>query len=138
MATAPQDPAAAIAAVIGLPRLADSMEREAVERAVDNGWTWQQIAQALGVTRQAHNSETRHGFEHPVPRTKKGPLTRRRNAQQIAEPSSIFWTDAQTDFTKKGGKEEPRKLNTLLPFPPWSLPKKGTPHSKALGKPSGF
>jgi DNA-directed RNA polymerase specialized sigma24 family protein len=29
------------------------MEREAVERAVDEGWTWQQIAQALGVTRQA-------------------------------------------------------------------------------------
>jgi biotin operon repressor len=24
-----------------------------VERAVDEGWTWQQIAQALGVTRQA-------------------------------------------------------------------------------------
>ena len=47
------DPAASIAAVIGLRRLADRMEREAVERAVDNGWTWQQIAQALGVTRQA-------------------------------------------------------------------------------------
>ena len=53
MATTPGDPAAAIAAVIGLRRLADSMEREAVERAVDEGWTWQQIAQALGVTRQA-------------------------------------------------------------------------------------
>jgi hypothetical protein len=47
------DPAAAFAAVIGLRRLADRMEREAVERAVDDGWTWQQIAQALGVTRQA-------------------------------------------------------------------------------------
>ena len=53
MATTPDDPAAAIAAVIGLRRLADRMEREAVERAVDDGWTWQQIAQALGVTRQA-------------------------------------------------------------------------------------
>ena len=53
MAIAPQDPAASIAAVIGLRRLADSMEREAVERAVDEGWTWQEIAQALGVTRQA-------------------------------------------------------------------------------------
>ena len=51
--TQPDDPAAAIAAVIGLRRLADRMEREAVERAVDEGWTWQQIAQALGVTRQA-------------------------------------------------------------------------------------
>jgi DNA-directed RNA polymerase specialized sigma24 family protein len=53
MTTAPNDPAAEIAAVIGLRRLADRMEREAVERAVDEGWTWRQIAQALGVTRQA-------------------------------------------------------------------------------------
>ncbi len=53
MPTTVEDPAAAIAAVIGLRRLADRMEREAVERAVDGGWTWQQIAQALGVTRQA-------------------------------------------------------------------------------------
>jgi hypothetical protein len=53
MPSTPNDPAAAIAAVIGLRRLADRMEREAVERAVDEGWTWQQIAQALGVTRQA-------------------------------------------------------------------------------------
>ena len=53
MPTTPDEPAAAIAAVIGLRHLADRMEREAVERAVDEGWTWQQIAQALGVTRQA-------------------------------------------------------------------------------------
>jgi hypothetical protein len=53
MPTEPDDPAASIAAVIGLRRLADRMEREAVERAVDNGWTWQEIAEALGVTRQA-------------------------------------------------------------------------------------
>jgi hypothetical protein len=53
MPTTAEDPAASIAAVIGLRRLADRMEREAVERAVDEGWTWQQIAQALGVTRQA-------------------------------------------------------------------------------------
>lgn len=53
MPTTPDDPAAEIAAVMGLRRLADRMEREAVERAVDEGWTWQQIAQALGVTRQA-------------------------------------------------------------------------------------
>jgi hypothetical protein len=53
MVTMPEDPAAGIAAVIALRRLADRMEREAVERAVDTGWTWQEIAQALGVTRQA-------------------------------------------------------------------------------------
>jgi DNA-directed RNA polymerase specialized sigma24 family protein len=53
MPDTPDDPATAIAAVTALRRLADRMEREAVERAVDEGWTWQQIAQALGVTRQA-------------------------------------------------------------------------------------
>ena len=53
MSTAPEDPAAELAAVIGLRRLADRMERNAVERAVDEGWTWRKIAMALGVTRQA-------------------------------------------------------------------------------------
>ena len=53
MATTPDDPAAGFAAAIALRRLADRTEREAVERAVDSGWTWQQIAEALGVTRQA-------------------------------------------------------------------------------------
>lgn len=48
-----QDPATAIAAVIALRRMADRMEREAVDRAIATGWTWQQVAQALGVTRQA-------------------------------------------------------------------------------------
>ncbi len=47
------DPAAALAAVIALRRMADRMEREAVDRAIASGWTWQQVAQALGVTRQA-------------------------------------------------------------------------------------
>lgn len=47
------DPAATISAVIALRRLADRLEREAVDRAVGLGWSWAQIAQALGVTRQA-------------------------------------------------------------------------------------
>ena len=47
------DPAGDLAAVIALRRLADRMECDAVDRAVERGWSWQQIAQALGVTRQA-------------------------------------------------------------------------------------
>lgn len=47
------DPGGALAAVIALRRLADRTEREAVDLAVRRGWTWQQIASALGVTRQA-------------------------------------------------------------------------------------
>jgi len=53
MERSPDEPATAIAAVIALRRLADRMERAAVDAAVAQGWTWQQIAQALGVTRQA-------------------------------------------------------------------------------------
>jgi transcriptional regulator with GAF, ATPase, and Fis domain len=49
----PEDPAAALAAVVALRRLADRLERAAVRRAIDQGWTWAQVAEALGVTRQA-------------------------------------------------------------------------------------
>ena len=49
----PDDPAAAMAAVIALRRLADGMERTAVDAAMRRGWTWAQVAQALGITRQA-------------------------------------------------------------------------------------
>lgn len=60
----PGDPAAAIAAVIALRRLADRMEREAVDAALALGWSWAQVAQALGVSRQAahkrHAARTRN------------------------------------------------------------------------------
>lgn len=49
----PDDPAGALAAVIALRRLTDRTERDAVDLALRRGWTWQQIASALGVTRQA-------------------------------------------------------------------------------------
>ncbi len=49
----PADPADALAAVIAMRRLADRMERAAVLRAIADGWTWQQVADALGVSRQA-------------------------------------------------------------------------------------
>ena len=49
----PQDPAEALAAVVALRRLADRLERAAVTRALEHGWTWAEIAQALGVTAQA-------------------------------------------------------------------------------------
>lgn len=47
------DPATALAAVVALRRLADRLERAAVAEAIRQGWTWAQIAEALGVTRQA-------------------------------------------------------------------------------------
>ena len=51
--TLPDDPADALAAVGALRRLADRVEDAAVERAVLDGWSWADIAEALGVTRQA-------------------------------------------------------------------------------------
>ncbi|GAA3422150.1 hypothetical protein [Streptosporangium vulgare] len=50
---ASQDPADALAAVVALRRLADQLEDAAVERAMRAGWSWPQVAEALGVTRQA-------------------------------------------------------------------------------------
>ncbi|GAA4099506.1 hypothetical protein ACIBH1_12920 [Nonomuraea sp. NPDC050663] len=48
-----QDPADGLAAVVALRRLADRMEDAAVEQAMREGWSWPQVAEALGVTRQA-------------------------------------------------------------------------------------
>lgn len=42
-----------LAAVLALRETADRMEDAAVERALRAGWSWSEIAQALGVTRQA-------------------------------------------------------------------------------------
>lgn len=48
-----QDVGDGLAAAVALRRLADRLEDEQVERAVREGWSWSQVAEALGVTRQA-------------------------------------------------------------------------------------
>ena len=56
----PEDPADALAAVGAVRGLADRVEDAAVERALREGWTWAQVAEALGVTRQAvHKNHAR-------------------------------------------------------------------------------
>jgi hypothetical protein len=52
-AKTPTDPADGLAAVVALRRLADRLEAAEVERALRDGWSWADIAEALGVTRQA-------------------------------------------------------------------------------------
>ena len=53
-ATSPiPEPVDGLAAVVALRRLADDLELAEVERALAEGWTWSQVAEALGVTRQA-------------------------------------------------------------------------------------
>ena len=49
----PDDPAAALAAVVALRLLADRLEAAAVDSALAQGWSWAQIAQALGISKQA-------------------------------------------------------------------------------------
>ena len=55
------DPAEALAAVVSLRRLAEQLERAAVTRAIDEGWTWAHVAEALGVTRQAAHKRHARG-----------------------------------------------------------------------------
>jgi DNA-directed RNA polymerase specialized sigma24 family protein len=57
----PEDPAEALAAVVSLRRLAEQLERAAVARAIADGWTWAQVAEALGVTRQAAHKRHARG-----------------------------------------------------------------------------
>jgi transcriptional regulator with GAF, ATPase, and Fis domain len=49
----PADPADGLAAAVALRKLADRIEDDAVRRAVQKHWSWADIAEALGVTKQA-------------------------------------------------------------------------------------
>ena len=51
--SSPTDPADGLAAVVALRRLAERLEAAEVERAMREGWSWPEVAEALGVTRQA-------------------------------------------------------------------------------------
>jgi hypothetical protein len=56
----PSEPAEALAAVVALRRLAEQLERAAVAQAIEQGWTWAEVAEALGVTRQAAHKRHAH------------------------------------------------------------------------------
>jgi hypothetical protein len=47
------DPEVGLAAVVALRQLLDQLEALQVASARKNGWTWEHIATALGVTRQS-------------------------------------------------------------------------------------
>lgn len=53
-----------LAAVVALRELADQLEDAAVERAMREGWSWTQVAEALGVTRQAVHKKHHRRLEH--------------------------------------------------------------------------
>jgi DNA-binding NarL/FixJ family response regulator len=58
-----RDPAIGLAAVVSLRGLLESLEELQVSNARAQGWSWQQIADALRVSRQAvHKKYRRFGF----------------------------------------------------------------------------
>lgn len=52
-AAAAEDPATGLRAISALRELAERLEALQVANARNRGWSWQQIAEALGVSRQA-------------------------------------------------------------------------------------
>jgi hypothetical protein len=59
------DPTVGLRAVVALRRLADQLEATHVEAARRDGWSWEHIGDALGVSRQAvhkkHGSREKRG-----------------------------------------------------------------------------
>jgi hypothetical protein len=68
-ATSSEDPAVGLAAVAALGRLLESLEALQVENARRHGWSWQRIAGALGVSRQAVHKK--HGNRRGLLRRKE-------------------------------------------------------------------
>jgi hypothetical protein len=56
-----EDPSLGLRAALALRRLAERVEASQVAIARDKGWSWQQIGDALGVTRQSVHAK--HGKE---------------------------------------------------------------------------
>jgi hypothetical protein len=67
---ASRDPAVGLPAVAALRRLAEQLERAQVERARALGWSWQDIAAALGVTKQTVHRKHRERSTHDTRRNR--------------------------------------------------------------------
>jgi hypothetical protein len=62
-ATASRDPVVGLRAVASLRVLLESLEELQVRNAREHGWSWQQVADQLGVSRQAvHKKHGRRGL----------------------------------------------------------------------------
>jgi hypothetical protein len=65
-ATASRDPAVGLAAVASLRTLLESLEALQVRNARAQGWSWQQVAEQLGVSKQAVHKK--HGDRRRIGR----------------------------------------------------------------------
>ena len=61
-ALAAGDPAVGLRGVLALRRLAERVEAQQVALAREQGWSWQQIGDALGVTRQSIHTKYGKGL----------------------------------------------------------------------------
>lgn len=50
---ASDEPAVGLRAVVALHRLAEQLETTYIQQARERGWSWEQIGDALGVSRQS-------------------------------------------------------------------------------------
>jgi len=65
----PDNPEEALAAVVALRHMAEQLERKAVKEAIAQGWSWSQVAEALGVSKQA--AHKRHSASISKSKSKK-------------------------------------------------------------------
>jgi len=65
----PDNPEEALAAVVALRHMAEQLERKAVKEAIAQGWSWSQVAEALGVSKQA--AHKRHAASISKSKSKK-------------------------------------------------------------------
>ena len=65
-----RDPAVGLRAVAALRELLERLEALHVENAREQGWSWQQVGAALGVSRQAVHKK--HGAKRGLLRRRRG------------------------------------------------------------------
>jgi hypothetical protein len=66
------DPAVGLRAVASLRALLESLERLQVENARKQGWSWQQVADSLGVSKQAVHKKHGGGGGRLLGRGRRG------------------------------------------------------------------
>ena len=70
----PEDPREGLEAVVALRRMLEALEAAQVENAFVAGWSWAQIAEVLGVSKQAvhkkHVKRIRVNYPGELPRRK--------------------------------------------------------------------
>ena len=96
------DPAAGLAAVRELRRRLDTLEAAHVDQAIDAGWSWRQVAEALGVTKQA--AHARHARR--TQRVQEGLVVAGRARQAVArakaEAARLGAAQVETDHLLLG------------------------------------